>query len=256
MPPADDLPPDPATPVVKGGRIMSTGPKDRPGCAFDRSARVDHHDARRAMPAYLLLGATYAFAAAVQPGPFQTYLITSTLTQGWRRTLPAVLAPLLSDIPIVTLVLLVLAQVPPSVVTALRLAGGAFLLYLAAGAFVAFRTYEAPRIDRTTHPARTVLNAAVVNLLNPNPYLSWSLVLGPLLLQAWRTAPANGVALLASFYVTMIASTALILIPFAGARSLGPRIGRAMVAVSALALAAFGLYQLWAGGSSLWRQLP
>jgi threonine/homoserine/homoserine lactone efflux protein len=207
------------------------------------------------MPAYVLLGATYAFAAAVQPGPFQTYLISSTLTQGWRRTLPAVLAPLLSDIPIVSLVLLVLTQVPPPVVTALRLAGGVFVLYLAAGAVRAFRRYEAPRIDRTAHPARTVLNAAVVNLLNPNPYLSWSLVLGPLVLQAWRTAPAQGIALVASFYVTMMMSTALILIPFAGARALGPRIGRALVGLSALALAAFGLYQLWAGGASLWQQL-
>jgi threonine/homoserine/homoserine lactone efflux protein len=207
------------------------------------------------MPAYVLLGATYAFAAAVQPGPFQTYLISSTLTQGWRRTLPAVLAPLLSDIPIVSLVLLVLTQVPPPVVTALRLAGGVFVLYLAAGAVRAFRRYEAPRIDRTAHPARTVLNAAVVNLLNPNPYLSWSLVLGPLVLQAWRTAPAHGIALVASFYVTMMMSTALILIPFAGARALGPRIGRAMVGLSAIALAAFGLYQLWVGGASLWPQL-
>jgi threonine/homoserine/homoserine lactone efflux protein len=207
------------------------------------------------MPAYILLGATYAFAAAVQPGPFQTYLISLTLTQGWRRTLPAVLAPLLSDIPIVLLVLLVLTQVPPSVVTALRLAGGVFVLYLASGALRAFRRYEAPRINRTAHPARTVLNAAVVNLLNPNPYLSWSLVLGPLLLQAWRTAPALGIALVASFYVTMMTSTAIILIPFAGARALGPRVGRAMVGLSAIALTAFGLYQLWAGGASLCQQL-
>jgi threonine/homoserine/homoserine lactone efflux protein len=208
------------------------------------------------MPAYILLGATYAFAAAVQPGPFQTYLISSTLTLGWRRTLPAVLAPLLSDIPIVSLVLLVLTRVPPSAVSLLRLAGGVFLLYLAAGAFGAYRTYEAPRIDGAAPPSRTVIKAAVVNLLNPNPYLSWSLVLGPLLLQAWRTAPSHGVALLASFYGTMMAATALILIPFAGARALGPHVGRVMVGLSAIALAAFGLFQLWSGGASMWRQLP
>ena len=203
------------------------------------------------MPAYVLLGATYAFAAAVQPGPFQTYLISSTLTHGLRRTLPAVLAPLLSDIPIVSLVLLVLTQVPPSVVNALRLAGGVFLLYLAYGAFVAHRTYEAPRTGQPAQAAQTLIKAAIVNVLNPNPYLSWSLVLGPLLLQAWRAAPAHAVALIASFYVTMIASTAVILVPFAGARTLGPRVGRTMVGISAVALAAFGLYQLWAGGVSL-----
>lgn len=203
------------------------------------------------MLAYVLLGATYAFAAAVQPGPFQTYLISSTLAHGLRRTLPAVLAPLLSDVPIISLVLLVLTQVPPAVVSALRLAGGVFLLYLAYGAFVAFRTYEAPRTGPPVQAAQTLIKAAIVNVLNPNPYLSWALVLGPLLLQAWRTAPAHAVALIASFYVTMIASTAVILLPFAGARSLGPRIGRTMVGISAVALAAFGGFQLWAGGASL-----
>lgn len=203
------------------------------------------------MLAYILLGAAYAFAAAVQPGPLQTYLISSTLTLGLRRTLPAVLAPLLSDVPIISLVLLILTQVPPAVVNALRLAGGVFLLYLAAGAAAAFRRYDAPRAGRSAQPAQTLVKAALVNVLNPNPYISWSLVLGPLLLQAWRAAPSHAIALLASFYVTMIATTAAILVPFAGARAMGPRVGRAMVGISALALAAFGVYQLWAGGASL-----
>ena len=203
------------------------------------------------MLGYILLGATYAFAAAVQPGPFQTFLISSTLARGWRNTLPAVLAPILSDIPIVSLVLLVLVQVPPLAVHGLRLAGGLFLLYLAAGALAAYRGYRLPRMDRPTRVFETVLKAAAVNLLNPSPYLSWSLVLGPLLLQAWRAAPAYGLALVASFYVTMIVSTAAILAPFAGARALGPRFGRAMVGASAVVLAAFGVYQLWAGGASL-----
>ncbi|MCX6550849.1 MAG: LysE family transporter [Acidobacteria bacterium] len=205
------------------------------------------------MPAYLLLGATYAFAAAVQPGPFQAYLISSTLAHGWRRTLPALLAPILSDIPVICLVLLVLTQVPPLVVILLRLAGGLFLLYLAAGAFTSFRTYHVPPVDGAAAQSRTVLKAAMTNLLNPNPYLAWSLVLGPLLLQAWRANPAYGIGLLMSFYVTMVVSTAVILIPFAGARALGPHVNRAMVGLSAVALAAFGLYQMWAGAASLLR---
>jgi threonine/homoserine/homoserine lactone efflux protein len=207
------------------------------------------------MPPYVLLGAAYAFAAAVQPGPFQTYLISSTLTRGWRRTLPGVFAPILSDIPIVSLVLLVLTQVPPSVVNVLRLTGGLFLLYLASGAFAAYRRSESPRAGPPAHATRTVLEAAFVNLLNPNPYLSWSLILGPLLLEAWRAAPAYGIALLVSFYLTMMASTAVILLPFAGARALGPRVARAMVGASALALGAFGLYQLWVGAATVLRGL-
>ena len=205
---------------------------------------------------HVVLGATYGFAAAVQPGPFQTYLVSSTLSHGLRRTLPAVLAPLLSDIPIVSLVLLVLTKVPPPALNLLRTAGGVFLLYLAAGAFAAFRTYRAPQVHQPSQATRTLFEATVVNLLNPNPYISWSLILGPLLLEAWRAAPAYGIGLLVSFYAAMMATTALMLVPFAGARALGPTIGRAALGASALALAAFGVYQVWAGSSSLLQGLP
>lgn len=200
---------------------------------------------------YVMLGATYAFAAAVQPGPFQAYLIASTMTQGWRRTAPAVFAPVLSDIPIVSLVLLMLTQMPPVVVHALRLAGGLFLLYLAVGAYRACVAYERTQAAQSSPVSQTVLNAAMVNLLNPSPYLGWSLVLGPLLLEAWRRDPAYGLALVISFYTTMILATAAILVPFAGARSLGLRVGRALLGLSALALAGFGLYQCWSGAFAL-----
>lgn len=61
---------------------------------------------------YLLQGIGYGFAAAAQPDPFQTYLISQTLLKGWKRTLPAAFAPLVSDGPIIALCLLVLSRVP------------------------------------------------------------------------------------------------------------------------------------------------
>ncbi|MBP1599095.1 MAG: Lysine exporter protein, partial [Acidobacteria bacterium] len=41
---------------------------------------------------YLLQGISLGFAAAVQPGPLSTYLVSETLKSGWRRTLPAIFA--------------------------------------------------------------------------------------------------------------------------------------------------------------------
>ena len=141
------------------------------------------------MTAYLILGMTYAFAAAVQPGPFLTFLISRTLTNGWRRTIPAAFAPLLSDGPIIVLVLLVLSQMPGWLVQALQVAGGVFLLYLALGAFKTWRNYKAKDANEFDSTRQTVFKAVVVNLLNPAPYLGWSLVMGPLLLKGWREAP-------------------------------------------------------------------
>lgn len=200
---------------------------------------------------YVIFGATYAFAAAVQPGPFQAYLVSQTIANGWRRTLPAALAPLLSDIPIIGLALLVLTQVPPLFARLLQLVGGLFLLYLAAGAFSAWRNYRQAVAVAPAAAHRTLGKAVLVNLLNPNPYLSWTLVMGPLLLQAWRQSPPAGVALLAAFYLTMVTASAVIVMLFALTRSLGPRVARALVGLSAAALAAFGLYQILAGSRAL-----
>jgi threonine/homoserine/homoserine lactone efflux protein len=203
------------------------------------------------MGAYLLFGATFAFAAAVQPGPLQTYLISQALAKGWRHTLPAALSPLLSDGPVILLVLLVLSRLPARFEHVLRLAGALFLFYLAASAFKTWRDYHGAEDAVAGSAGQSLFRAAVVNLLNPNPYLGWSLVLGPLLLKGWREAPANGIALVAGFYGTMILSLAGIILLFAGARGLGPRVGRVLVGASAVALAGFGVYQLCSGVSGL-----
>ena len=84
---------------------------------------------------YLIFGITYAFAAAVQPGPFQTFIISQTLKKGWRSTLPATFAPVISDGPILILVLFLLNIVPDNFIIILRIGGGFFLLYLGFNAF-------------------------------------------------------------------------------------------------------------------------
>jgi threonine/homoserine/homoserine lactone efflux protein len=196
---------------------------------------------------YLLLGTTYAFAAAVQPGPFQSYLISQTLSKGWRRTLPAAFAPLLSDGPIIVLVVILLSRIPGWFINVLQCAGGVFLLYLAVNALKAWKNYNMETIIHSSSSRQSVMQAAVVNFLNPGPYLGWSLVMGPLLLKGWRETPVNGIALLAGFYISMIVSLMGIILLFAFAKTLGPRVTRALIGVSTIALACFGIYQLWFG---------
>jgi threonine/homoserine/homoserine lactone efflux protein len=199
------------------------------------------------MLGYLILGFTFAFAAAVQPGPFQTYLVSQILSRGWRSTLPAAFAPLLSDGPIILLVLVVLSRMPGWLTQGLQCAGGIFLLYLAFGAYKAWHNYQIKDASENQTSRQTVLKAALVNLLNPNPWLAWSLVMGPLLLKGWRETPVNGIALLIGFYASMILVTLGIILLFAFARNLGPRISRTLVGISAIAMACFGIFDLWQG---------
>lgn len=202
---------------------------------------------------YLILGITYAFAAAVQPGPFQAYLISQTLSKGWRHTLPAAFSPLMSDGPIIVLVLLLLSRVPRWLENVLQCAGGVLLLCLAVNAWKAWRNADVQKKVAVRSGQRSLLQAAMVNLLNPAPYLGWSLVMGPLLLKGWRETPTNGIALLLGFYITMIVSLMGIIVLFAAARNLGPQVSRVLVGVSAIALACFGLYELWSGARGFWR---
>ncbi|MGC9521814.1 MAG: LysE family translocator [Anaerolineae bacterium] len=200
---------------------------------------------RCVMLAYLVQGFGYGFTAAVQPGPFQTYVISRALRQGWRRTLPAALAPLVSDGPIILLAMLLLNQLPPGWERALYLVGGVFTLYLAWGAYVAWRDYKltapTPEVERVDHG---VLKAALMNVLSPGPYLFWGLVTGPILLRAWRESPDRGVGFLVGFYLAMVASLAALIVVFSTAQRLGPRVNRTLVGLSAIALAAFGVIQI------------
>ena len=196
---------------------------------------------------YLLQGLGYGLAAASQPGPFQTYIISQTLTRGWRRTLPAALAPLVSDGPIILICLLALSQVPAWLQRFLYIAGGLFILYLAYGTFKSWKNFELQTSQTAPTENQSVLKAALMNALSPNPYIYWTLVTGPILIKGWRETPLNGIGFLAGFYLMMVGSLAAIILVFGIASRLGPKVNKTLLAVSAVALFCFGLYQLWLG---------
>lgn len=204
----------------------------------------------REMWTYVLLGIGYGFAAAMQPGPLQTYLISQALLKGWQKSLPSALAPLISDGPIIALCLLVLSQVPIAFQRFLYIAGGSFVLYLAYGTYRSWRNFD-PHLPASESSTRgSLLKAALTNTLAPGAYLFWTLVTGPILIRGWRETPLNGISLLLGFYVTMVLSLVGIIVLFGSARQLGPRVSRILLGISAVALFCFGLYQLWLGFTS------
>jgi threonine/homoserine/homoserine lactone efflux protein len=126
-------------------------------------------------------------------------------------------------------------------------AGGVLLLYLAWASYRQWRGEAAAWFNANDSAPRTLLQAATVNILNPNPYLGWSLVLGPAVLAAWHQSPANAAALIIAFYATMVTVLACTALLFGTTRFLGPGGRRALVLVSAAILAALGVYQLVVG---------
>jgi threonine/homoserine/homoserine lactone efflux protein len=196
---------------------------------------------------YILQGIGFGFAAAVQPGPLQTYLISQALMRGWHKTLAAALAPLLSDGPIIALCVLILSQVPPWLQRFLYIAGGLFVIYLAYGAYKSWRKFDPQLPSIEIRSRQSLRNAALTNLLAPGAYLFWTLVTGPILIRGWRENPLFGMGFLSGFYITMILSLGMIITVFGAARQLGPKVNKALLGISVIALLCFGLYQLWLG---------
>lgn len=203
------------------------------------------------MWSFFLKGALLGGAAAFQPGPFQAYLLAMTLVRGWRRTVLAAFAPLLSDGPILALVLLLLANLPPQLLVWLHIVGGAFLLYLAWNAYQTLASADPSVAAEAESGRRSILKAALVNLLNPNPYVFWATVSGPIVIEGWRRAPGFGLAFLFGFYGLMISALVGMITMFAAAKSIDTRVSKALIAVSSAAILLFGLYQLWTGLTAL-----
>ncbi|MCB8979647.1 MAG: LysE family transporter [Ardenticatenaceae bacterium] len=197
---------------------------------------------------YLLQGLGYGGAAAAQPGPFQAYLLSQTLKNGLRSTLVAALAPLMSDGPIVLLVLLVLTQMPDWFVAALRFGGGFFLLFLAYKAYRSAREMMVTAVNLPIPQKRqSIREAALMNMLSPNAYIFWSTIAGPIFLEGWRQAPSHGLAFMLGFYGALIGGFMSFVVLFGILGQASPRLNRMLGFVSAVALFGFGLYQIWLG---------
>jgi threonine/homoserine/homoserine lactone efflux protein len=199
----------------------------------------------------LISGATYGFAAAVSPGPLSMFLMSHAVRKGWRKTLPAAFSPLVTDGPVAVLVLTVLSQVPPRLVVYLRVLGGCLILYLSYEAWKSWRDFQSEEAVPAEKGPNSFMRAALINWLNPNVYISWSVVLGPMILGGWRKSPSNGLAVILGFYTTIVAVMIGMIFLFAAAKNLGPKVRKTLIGLSSIALACLGLYQLWLGISTL-----
>ncbi|MBN2125216.1 MAG: hypothetical protein JW821_13035, partial [Deltaproteobacteria bacterium] len=119
--------------------------------------------------------------------------------------------------------------------------------YLARGIFL---TLKRPGATLEPDPAaarKSLFSAVAINALNPNPYIFWGTVGGPIVLSAWRASPGQGIAFLGGFFGTLVLGLSLFIILSATARKFDPRILRTLGAVAFCALLAFALYQIVIG---------
>jgi threonine/homoserine/homoserine lactone efflux protein len=193
----------------------------------------------------LLQGITLGFTATATPGPFQAFLLNNTILHGKKKALPLCLAPLISDPPIIVLMLCILTHMPQGFLRFIQIIGGLFLLYLAKGTISAVWKGN----GRNSAPAqpRNFQQAIVMNLLSPGPYIFWGTITGPMFLKALSRSVFHAICFIGGFYATLIGGFMVFVIISSAALSLGQKTERIMAVVAGVALIGFGAWQIWNG---------
>src|SRR6266852_651040 len=199
------------------------------------------------MLAYLLQGIVLGFTAGISPGPMLGLVINQTLKHGWRAGSVTALAPLLSDMPIIILMVFVLGHLPQLMLHVLSLLGGAFVVYLGIETMRGIKSHIA--VDKEVRPGRVLLPAVATNFMNPHPYLFWATVGGTLLLQSFAVGGiVTSAAFLLSFYTLLVGAKLGIVFLVSRSQSwLKGRMYRVLLIGSGMLLIGLGLLLIWEG---------
>jgi threonine/homoserine/homoserine lactone efflux protein len=201
---------------------------------------------------FMLQGIALALPSVFTPSPLKILLISRSLSYGWRDALPITLVPLVTDGPIILLSLFLLRRIPPWYLNGLRLIGGLVILYFAYRLFQPLRHNIATLVTSERAAEQTFRQAIGINMANPNPYLLWGVVAGPIVLDAWRNDSfAAGLGFVAGFYIAFITGLAGLVLVFGTVARISAKANRVINGVAAALLAMLALYQMMAGFSGL-----
>jgi len=159
----------------------------------------------------LLVGGMFGLSAGFSPGPLMTLVVTQTLQHNAREGVLVAAAPILTDAPIILIsffILIELSTLEP-VLGLIASIGGCYVLYLSYETIIT----RPVKIETSPIQPRSLRKGALVNVLNPHPYLFWATVGVPFILKAHQNNSIAPWAFIFSFYCFLVGSkvfTALI----------------------------------------------
>ena len=214
----------------------------------------------------ILQGLGYGFLAGITIGPFLGYVINIVLTRGWQRSLPLITIPLVVDTPIIFIFLNVLTELPEFALDMMSIVGGAFVLWLGWNTWRDNRrtqqyiedNLEEPEnievaVEKASVPLRGIyLRGLLVNALNPAPYLFWSTVSGPILVDGLRDGGLGyAFAFLIAYYSIFLTLIFVLMMVIERIGELNEQINRYMLPVTIILMIVLGLGLVGAGVADL-----
>lgn len=156
---------------------------------------------------FIISGFVFGLSGLI-PGPLLTLVVSETLKHGIKEGVKIAIAPLISDLPIVLVTLLILANLSDikPVLGVICMLGGAFIVYLAIES-ISFRGTD---IATNYEKPRSVKKGFITNFLNPSPYMFWFSIGAPTVIKALDVGAISASLFIVSFYVTLIGSKVVV----------------------------------------------
>ena len=162
-------------------------------------------------------GIALGIIEGIKPGPLLAMVIRESLSKGLKAGMWTAAAPIFTDGPMIiaSLFLASWMATQPSVLFSISLLGALFLIKMGIECF----SLEPPDPDSDPDPSGSFKRGVLTNLLNPNVYMFWFLIGGPLMASAAEQEPLAPVLYAICFLITIILVKASIAWLFVGGGS-------------------------------------
>lgn len=151
----------------------------------------------------LLSGLLLGLSAGLSPGPLLMLTIAETLRHGQGAGVRVALAPLLTDLPIVSALLWLLGSLQaPWLLPGIGLLGGLYVLHLGVATWRG--AAQPPRFAQGQGAPASLGRGLLANALSPHPYIFWASVGGPLVLRLADQSLAAAGLFVVCFYGCLV----------------------------------------------------
>lgn len=158
----------------------------------------------------LIAGITLGLSAGVSPGPLMALTISETLKYGIKAGLLVAFVPVITDLPIVAGSIFILLQFQDITLFLIIISIlGAFYLFYLGYENLKLSTIK---IDQPSGKNSSFKKGVITNYTNPNPYIFWITIGGPLLISAYNFSPVNSFAFITGFYFFLVGVKVLIVL--------------------------------------------
>ena len=153
---------------------------------------------------FLISGIILGLAAGVSPGPLLALVFSETFKYGRKEGVKIAVSPLITDLPIVLFALFILSSLAKFslIIGIISLFGVCYLFYLG----VENLKVKTDKLEVKPVTKNALRQGVITNFLNPQPYLFWLSIGGPIIFRSLDVHISATVLFILGFYSLLIGS--------------------------------------------------